>query len=118
MPRNLYNRVEVVFPIEDPSLKNHLINDILLRFLEDNTKSWMLLPDASYQQVVPTADAEPVSAQAEFMEAALHPNRKHSPRGTPRARMISGTSGKGAAKAAVTPAATPKKSVKRAPRDV
>jgi len=115
MPRNLHNRVEVVFPIEDSSLKNHLINDILLRFLEDNTKSWMLLPDSSYQRVVPAADAEPVSAQAEFMEAALHPNRKRSARGTPRARMISSTSGKGVAKAAAKPADSPKQRTKRAP---
>jgi polyphosphate kinase len=114
MPRNLHNRVEVVFPIEDPSLKSHLINDILLRFLEDNTRSWRLLPDASYQRIVPAPDAEPISAQAEFMEAALHSNRKRSSRGTPRARMISTVSTKSAVKTAVKPAAMPKKRAKRA----
>jgi polyphosphate kinase len=114
MPRNLHNRVEVVFPIEDPSLKNHLINDILLRFLEDNTRSWRLLPDASYERIVAAGDAEPRSAQAEFMEAALHPNRKRSARGTPRARMISSTSAKSTGKAAVGPAVEPKKRAKEA----
>jgi len=109
MPRNLHHRVEVVFPVEDPSLKNHLINDILLRFLEDNTKSWMLLPDATYRRAVPADGVEPVSAQQEFMQAALHPSRKRAHRGTPRARMISSGASKGAAKAAVKTASPAKK---------
>jgi polyphosphate kinase len=118
MPRNLHNRVEVVFPVEDPSLKSHLINDILLRFLEDNTKSWMLLPDASYQRVVPPNGADPVSAQADFMESALHPSRKRAHRGTPRARMISGGSAKNAAKAAIKTAPPVRKRPSRKPSEL
>jgi polyphosphate kinase len=113
MPRNLHNRVEVVFPIEDPALKNHLIHDILMRFLEDNTKSWNLQSDATYQRVAPPADAEPVSAQAEFMDAALHRNRKRSARGTPRARMLSANTSKGATKTKVKTATPPKKGARK-----
>ena len=113
MPRNLHNRVEVVFPVEDPTVKNRLINDILMRFLEDNSKSWMLMPDASYQRVVPPPNTEPISAQAEFMEAALHHNRKRSSRGTPRARMLSSSTAQSGPKAKVKPIAPPKRGAKK-----
>jgi polyphosphate kinase len=113
MPRNLHNRVEVVFPIEDATLKNRLINDILMRFLEDNTKAWKLMPDATYQRLAPPPNTESISAQAEFMEAALHHNRKRPSRGTPRARMLSGGPQKDGPQAKVKPVSPPKKGLKK-----
>jgi polyphosphate kinase len=118
MPRNLHNRVEVVFPIEDPAVKSHLINDILMRFLEDNTKSWGLLPDATYERLVPLAGAEPVSAQAEFMDAALHRSRKKSPRGSTRSRLLPGSGPRDLGRAKAKPAAPQKKPDKKSARTV
>lgn len=116
MPRNLHNRVEVVFPIEDPAVKNHLIHDILMRFLEDNTKSWKLLPDATYERVVPAPGTEPISAQTEFMEAALHRHRKKSSRSAARTRLLARgatqTTGKTKSKPAAPPKKVPKKNTR------
>src|SRR5205807_7727965 len=53
MDRNLSRRVEVVFPIEQPDLKQRLIQEILHTSLADNVKARELLSDGSYQRVRP-----------------------------------------------------------------
>src|SRR5262249_7806505 len=53
MDRNLIRRVEVVFPVEQPDLKNRLINEILATSRADNVKARQLLPDGSYRRVTP-----------------------------------------------------------------
>jgi len=52
MDRNLSRRVEVVFPVEQPDLKQRLIKEILATTLADNVKARELLPDGSYRRVV------------------------------------------------------------------
>ena len=52
MDRNLSRRVEVVFPIEQPDLKQRVI-DILKMTLADNVKARELLPDGTYRRVKP-----------------------------------------------------------------
>jgi polyphosphate kinase len=48
MPRNLFERCEVVFPIEDPALAQRLREEILAAYLADNTKARILQPDGRY----------------------------------------------------------------------
>ncbi|MEI6713042.1 MAG: polyphosphate kinase 1 [Verrucomicrobiota bacterium] len=67
MPRNLYNRVEVVFPIEDSALKTRIINEILHRHTTDNTKSWLLQKDGTYQRPEPHQANQKRDSQAEFL---------------------------------------------------
>ncbi len=50
MPRNLDRRIELVFPIEDPDLKERAFG-ILDTLLSDNTNARKMLPDTSYQHV-------------------------------------------------------------------
>ncbi len=50
MPRNLDRRIELVFPIEDPDLKERAF-EILDTFLSDNTNARMMMPDTGYQHV-------------------------------------------------------------------
>jgi polyphosphate kinase len=70
MDRNLSRRVEVVWPVEQPDLKNRLINEVLATTLADNVKARELLPDGSYRRVVPK-DGEPlVRSQERFLELA------------------------------------------------
>ncbi len=51
MDRNLKRRVEVVWPIEQPDLKQRLIREILATSLADNVKVREMLPDGSYRRV-------------------------------------------------------------------
>jgi len=48
MPRNLYERVEVLFPIQDALLRHRLRHEILAAYLADDSKARLLRPDGSY----------------------------------------------------------------------
>jgi len=48
MPRNLYERVEVLVPLRNESLRDRVRLEILNAYLADNRKSRILLPDTSY----------------------------------------------------------------------
>jgi polyphosphate kinase len=48
MPRNLFERCEVVFPILDPALSSRLRKEILGAYLADNVKARLLQPDGRY----------------------------------------------------------------------
>jgi polyphosphate kinase len=79
MDRNLSRRVEVVFPIETPELKQRLIREILATSLADNTKARLLLPDGSYERLHPIDEQRRVHSQAVFLEMAL----QHAARSIP-----------------------------------
>ena len=51
MQRNLYRRVEVGFPIKDPSLKMKVIQEGLRVYLEGTAGAWVMGADSKY---VPT----------------------------------------------------------------
>ncbi|HEV3235932.1 MAG TPA: polyphosphate kinase 1, partial [Gemmataceae bacterium] len=51
MDRNLSRRVEVIFPIEQPELKQRLIREILATSMADNMKARELLSDGSYRRL-------------------------------------------------------------------
>lgn len=50
MPRNLDKRVEIVFPVEDPRLKEE-VKHILRIQLADNVKAHILQPDGTYEKI-------------------------------------------------------------------
>ena len=53
MQRNLDRRVEVTFPIEDPSLKQELIKTVIKYSLRDNVKTRKLNTDGTYTLLQP-----------------------------------------------------------------
>jgi polyphosphate kinase len=66
MPRNLDARVEVITPVEDPSLVKEL-KQILEIVLADNRQAWDLKSDGTYTQRVPKDDEPEMSSQKHFM---------------------------------------------------
>ncbi len=48
MPRNLYERVEVMFPLKNSSLRQRVFEEILLNYLRDDVKTRLLGPDGVY----------------------------------------------------------------------
>jgi polyphosphate kinase len=48
MPRNLLERVEVLFPIKDPMLKQRIRGEILEAYMADNEQARILQPDGKY----------------------------------------------------------------------
>jgi polyphosphate kinase len=63
MPRNLYRRVETLFPIEDEKIKRSLRDDILSIHLKDNVKARKMLPDGNYEPVLPGEGEELINSQ-------------------------------------------------------
>jgi polyphosphate kinase len=50
MPRNLYERVEVLFPVRDPMLRYRVRHEILEAYLQDSAKARTLQRDGTYQR--------------------------------------------------------------------
>ncbi|MBZ4417566.1 polyphosphate kinase 1 [Myxococcus sp. RHSTA-1-4] len=69
MPRNLDHRVEILAPVEDPTLVTQ-VRDMLERCLADNTSAWELTADGTWRRRAPATPAEKRSVQAELMERA------------------------------------------------
>jgi polyphosphate kinase len=53
MERNLDNRVEVVFPIENPEHVQHLRENVLAAYYRDNTRSRIMKSDGKYTRIKP-----------------------------------------------------------------
>lgn len=51
MPRNFYRRVEVMYPIEAPDLKDRILHEIVPAYLKDNVKCRLLRPDGSHERL-------------------------------------------------------------------
>jgi len=71
MPRNLYERCEVLFPVADPESGKRLREEILGAYLKDNVKARMLQPDGTYVRAAKNGSV--FSAQDYFMEIASEP---------------------------------------------
>jgi polyphosphate kinase len=70
MDRNLSRRVEVVFPVEPPELKQRLIREILAISLADNVRARELLADGSYERITPAPAQPALRSQERFLDIA------------------------------------------------
>ncbi|RMD62327.1 MAG: polyphosphate kinase 1, partial [Alphaproteobacteria bacterium] len=65
MPRNLDRRVEVLVPIENPTVHQQILEQIMIANLNDEAQSWLLQPDGAYRRV--DAGDDGFSAHTYFM---------------------------------------------------
>ncbi len=70
MPRNFHRRVEVMAPVEEASLKQRILDEVLGVGLKDNVKARQLMPDGTYALVPTGTEATPVRSQAVLLELA------------------------------------------------
>jgi len=76
MPRNFIRRVEIAFPIEDATLRDEIINEVLPRFLNDHIKARELQSDGTYVRLKPEEGAPRSQAQLHFRERSRGQARK------------------------------------------
>jgi polyphosphate kinase len=67
MQRNFFKRVEVAFPLEDPVVRQQVLEDGLWTYLQDNVGAWELLPDGTWRKTQ-AGDSPPRCAQDVLME--------------------------------------------------
>lgn len=68
MDRNLFNRVEACFPIEDESLKKRIYQQGLVNYLNDNQQAWLLQSDGTWLRAVLAEGEEPHNAQRKLLD--------------------------------------------------
>ena len=85
MPRSFLRRVELAFPVENPALRDNLINEVLPRFLNDRVKSRELQPDGSYRRLKPEGPETRAQAQWHFRERSRERAKKLGRKKTPPA---------------------------------
>jgi len=89
MPRNFLRRVEIAFPIDNPTLRDEVINEVLPRFLDDRVKSRELQPDGSYRRLKPEGKEPRAQAQWHFRERSRAQTKKQArPKKEPAAKLI------------------------------
>jgi polyphosphate kinase len=71
MPRNLFERCEVAFPVRDPAALARIHDEILPAYLADNVKARLQQPDGSYLRASKLLkDAKPFASQEFLMQLA------------------------------------------------
>jgi polyphosphate kinase len=64
MPRNLDRRIELLFPVDNPCLREAIVHDVLRVHLQDNVQARRLLPDGSYERRAPQPGEPAMHSQA------------------------------------------------------
>jgi polyphosphate kinase len=68
MPRNLDRRVEVLFPVENPVIRDTIVSTILPAQLHDTVKLRYMQTDGTYRRALTVPDTEPLNVQTWMMD--------------------------------------------------
>ncbi len=67
MPRNMDRRLEIMVPVENPTVHQQVLDQIMMANLKDNLQSWELDSDGVYHRLAPAEGVVGFSAHTYFM---------------------------------------------------
>ena len=70
MPRNLYERVEILFPLKDAVIRERVCTEILGAYLSDTCKARLLCSNGGYSRVRAGRNGVAVNAQDHLLRVA------------------------------------------------
>jgi polyphosphate kinase len=73
MPRNINNRVEVLFPVQDKNIIRYLKDDVLAEYQNDNVKARLMKSDGTYEKVENKDGDDPLNIQVKLFDIR-HPH--------------------------------------------
>src|SRR5436305_992970 len=76
MPRNFYRRIELAFPVENATLRDQIIKEVLPSLLNDRVKARGLQSDGSYRRLKPEGSEPRAQAQWPFREVSRERTKK------------------------------------------
>jgi len=91
MPRNLDRRVEALTPIDNPTVHQQVLGQILMANLNDQAQSWTLDTEGSYSRAIGWNEDNAFSAHQYFMTNPSLSGRGHKVKDLPRAFKRTGT---------------------------
>ena len=68
MPRNINNRVEVLFPVEDENIIRYLKDDVLAEYQNDNVKARLMKSDGTYEKITRKYGDAPLNIQVKLFD--------------------------------------------------
>ena len=82
MPRNLDRRIELLVPIENPTVHRQILDEIMVTTLRDNLQCWYLHPNRTYVRA--QARGDPFGAHRYFMASPSLSGRGRAVEDRPR----------------------------------
>jgi polyphosphate kinase len=76
MNRNMLRRVELAWPVTNPTLRQRIIDECLVAYLHDGLDAWELQADGTYVRVNTSDPADSHGAQAALMARYSAPRQR------------------------------------------